>query len=145
MRALMLAPLMALSVGAMAQTGEPAAAAVSNVGGGSLAMQLSQLALGLGFVVGLIVLLGWLLRRVGPLAAQGGQHIRLVSSLPLGPRDRLLLVDVGGTQMLLGASPGRINTLHVFDQPVADLDVAAAANGDFARKLQALLKRENQS
>ena len=56
MRALMLAPLMALSVGAMAQTGEPAAAAVSNVGGGSLAMQLSQLALGLGFVVGLIVL-----------------------------------------------------------------------------------------
>ncbi len=90
----------------LAQTGEPAAAAASNIGSASLAAQLSQLALGLLVVVGLIFLLGWLLRRVGPMAAQGGQHIRLLSSLPLGPRDRLLLVDVGGTQMLLGASPG---------------------------------------
>ena len=90
----------------------------------------------------LIFALGWLLRRVGPMAGQGGQHIRLLSSLPLGPRDRLLLVDVGGTQMLLGAAPGRINTLHVFEQPVADLSQAAAGNSDFARKLQAILKRD---
>ena len=93
-------------------------------------------------LVALIFALGWLLRRVGPMAGQGGQHIRLLSSLPLGPRDRLLLVDVGGTQMLLGASPGRINTLHVFEQPVADLSQAAAGNSDFARKLQAILKRD---
>lgn len=146
MRASIAALSALMPLGALAQTSEPAAgAAVSNVGGGSLALQLGQLALGLGFVVGLIVLLGWLLRRVGPLAGQGGQHIRLVSSLPLGPRDRLLLVDVGGTQMLLGASPGRINTLHVFEHPVADLQAEVAANGDFARKLQALLKREGQS
>ena len=88
------------------------------------------------------IALGWLLRRVGPMAGQGGQHIRLLSSLPLGPRDRLLLVDVGGTQMLLGASPGRINTLHVFEQPVADIGQATAGNSDFARKLQAMLKRD---
>jgi len=117
---------------------EPAVAAAS---GGSLIGQLLQLGLGLAVVVGLIFGLGYLMRRVGPLAPQGGQHIKLVSSLPLGPRDRLLLVDVGGTQMLLGTSPGRINTLHVFDQPVADLAAAAASNSDFARKLQAMLKR----
>ena len=146
MRTLIATLLASAPLRVLAQGTEPAAvAAVGNVGGGSLALQLGQLALGLGFVVGLIVLLGWLLRRVGPLAAQGGQHIRLVSSLPLGPRDRLLLVDVGGTQMLLGASPGRINTLHVFDHPIADLQADVAANGDFARKLQALLKREGQS
>ncbi|UJJ31008.1 flagellar biosynthetic protein FliO [Halopseudomonas maritima] len=141
MRAL-LALVAAVPLPLLAQTAEPAAAAASNVGSASLAAQLSQLALGLLVVVGLIFLLGWLLRRVGPMAAQGGQHIRLLSSLPLGPRDRLLLVDVGGTQMLLGTSPGRINTLHVFDQPVADLAQAAASNSDFARKLQALLKRD---
>lgn len=110
----------------------------------SVAGQVAQLALGLLFIVGLIFLLGYLMRRVGPLAAQGGQHIRVLSSLPLGPRDRLLLVDVAGKQILLGASPGRINTLHVFDEPVADVPPTGAPVGDFAQKLQALLKRENR-
>ncbi|MEH6566123.1 MAG: flagellar biosynthetic protein FliO [Halopseudomonas sp.] len=119
----------------------PAADADAATATGSLIGQLLQLALGLAVVVGMILLLGYLMRRVGPLAPQGGQHIKLVSTLPLGPRDRLLLVDVGGTQMLLGTSPGRINTLYVFDEPVADLAVAATGNGDFARKLQAMLKR----
>lgn len=108
----------------------------------SLIGQLAQLGGGLILVVGLIFLMGYLMRRVGPLAPQGGQHIRLVSSLPLGPRDRILLVDVGGKQMLLGASAGRINTLHVFDEPVAEVTASGAMNSDFARTLRGLLKRE---
>ncbi|EZQ19242.1 MULTISPECIES: flagellar biosynthetic protein FliO [Halopseudomonas] len=108
-----------------------------------LASQLTQLGLGLIVVVGLIFLLGYLMRRVGPMAPQGGQHIRVISSYPLGPRDRLALVEVGGQQMLLGISPGRINTLHVFPEPVVDTD-EAATSGDFARKLQAILKREQK-
>ena len=120
---------------------ERAVKAVGATNSASLAGQLLQLGLGLAVVVALIFGLGYLMRRVGPLAPQGGQHIKLVSSLPLGPRDRLLLVDVGGTQLLLGTSPGRINTLHVFEQPIADLSAEAVGNGDFARKLQAMLKR----
>ena len=117
------------------------AATESGLGTG-LAAQLAQLGLGLAVVVGLIFLLGYVMRRVGPLAPQGGQHIRLISSYPLGPRDRLALVDVGGQQLLLGISPGRITTLHVLDEPIAaDTD---ASSGDFARKLQAMLKREHK-
>lgn len=108
----------------------------------SLMAQLAQLGGGLLLVVGLIFLMGYLMRRVGPLAPQGGQHIRLVSSLPLGPRDRILLIDVGGKQMLLGASPGRINTLHIFDEPIAEVNAAGGMNSDFARTLRGLLKRE---
>ena len=107
-----------------------------------LAAQLAQLGMGLLVVVGLIFLLGYLMRRVGPLAPQGGQHIRLISSYPLGPRDRLALVEVGDQQLLLGISPGRITTLHVLDEPVAAN--AEATGGDFARKLQAMLKREQK-
>lgn len=121
----------------------PASAPVSSQV--SLMAQLAQLGGGLLLVVGLIFLIGYLMRRVGPLAPQGGQHIRLVSSLPLGPRDRLLLVDVGGKQMLLGASPGRINTLHVFEEPVAEVAAGGSMNSDFAKTLRGLLKREPKS
>lgn len=110
----------------------------------SLLNQVLQLGLGLLLVVGLIVVMGYLMRRVGPLAPQGGQHIRLISALPMGPRDRLLLVDVGGKQILLGASPGRINTLHVFDEPVAEIPQDKLAGGDFAQKLQSFLRREEK-
>lgn len=121
-----------------------AAPATQGESGTTLIGQLAQLGMGLIIVVGLIFLLGYLMRRVGPMAPQGCQHIQVISSYPLGPRDRLVLVDVGGQQMLLGISPGRINTLHVFDEPVADAD-GAAVGGDFARKLQAILKREQKS
>lgn len=108
----------------------------------NLAGQLVQMGLGLLVVVGLIFLLGYLMRRVGPLAPQGGQHIRVISTYPLGPRDRLALVEVGGQQQLLGVSAGRITTLHVLDEPV--MDNANVASGDFARKLQAILRREQK-
>lgn len=126
--------------GLLAQASAPASASQTSV-----VAQLAQLGMGLLLVVGLIFLMGYLMRRVGPLAPQGGQHIRLISSLPLGPRDRLLLVDVGGKQLLLGASPGRINTLHVFEQPVADLPASGPMNGEFAQTLRGLLKREPKS
>ena len=59
MRTLIATLLASAPLQVLAQGTEPAAvAAVGNVGGGSLALQLGQLALGLGFVVGLIVLLG---------------------------------------------------------------------------------------
>jgi flagellar protein FliO/FliZ len=108
----------------------------------SITGQLGQLGLGLVLVVGLIFLIGYLMRRVGPLAPRGGQHIKLISSLALGPRDRLVLVDVGGKQLLLGASPGRITTLHAFDEPVTEVPVAAGINSDFAKTLRTLIKRE---
>lgn len=141
MRAILVALLSILSAGVFAA--EPAAPATTSAAQTSLIGQLTQLGLGLVLVVGLIFIMGYLMRRVGPLSPQGAQHIRVVSSLPLGPRDRLILVDVGGKQMLLGASPGRIGTLHVFDEAVAEIP-SGAVDSDFARKLQSLLKRENR-
>jgi len=119
-----------------------AAAPVEGSMTSGLGGQLAQLGLGLLVVVGLIFMLGYVMRRVGPLAPQGGQHIRLISSYPLGPRDRLALVEVGGQQLLLGISPGRITTLHVLDEPVTEN--AEIVGGDFARKLQAMLKKEQK-
>ena len=73
--------------------------------------QLSKLLLGLLLVIGLIFLLAWL-RRVQQLNPRGAQVIKLVSSQALGPRERLVLVQVGGEQILVGLSGGRITPLH---------------------------------
>jgi flagellar protein FliO/FliZ len=101
----------------------------SGIGG-----QLLQLVLGLLLVVGLIFVLAWLMRRVQRAGPAGNQVIKLVGSRALGTRDRLVLVQVGDEQVLLGVSPGSITALHVMNQPVIAPDIQNAPP-EFARRL----------
>lgn len=108
---------------------------------GSAGAQLMQLLLGLVLVVGLIFLLAWLVRRVQQVVPRGNQAIRLISSQSLGPRDRLVLVQVGEEQVLLGLTPGRITPLHVMRQPVHAAE-SEPAQPEFAQRLLELLNKD---
>ncbi len=110
-------------------------------GNSSLGSQIGQMLLGLLLVIGLIFLLAWALRRVQQIGPRGSQAIKLVSSQALGPRDRLLLVQVGREQVLLGISPGRITPLHVLAEPVLVAD-AEPASPEFAQRLMELLGKD---
>lgn len=70
-------------------------------------------------VVSLILGLGWLARRMpGVGRASGSGALRVVGSLSLGPRDRVVVVDVGGTQLLLGVGQNGMTTLHTLAEPL---------------------------
>ena len=79
-------------------------------------------------VVSLILALGWLARRMPGFtrATGGGNALRIVGSLTLGPRDRVVVVDVGGTQLLLGVGQNGMTTLHTLTEP---LPVAQPSQG----------------
>lgn len=121
-----------------------AAAPVVAPATGSVAGQLTQLVLGLLLVLGLIFFLAWLLRRVQQVAPRGGQVIELVASRALGPCDRLVLVQVGNEQILLGLTPGRITPLHVMAQPVEVPATAQQATPEFAQRLMELLGKDHK-
>lgn len=137
----LLSVLMAMPLAAMAD--EPATRAVAPLAGSDMAGQLGQLLVGLLLVIGLIFALAWLLRRVQQIGPRGGQVIKLVASQTLGPRDRLLLVQVGGEQILLGISAGRIAPLHVLKEPVL-LGETQAATPEFAQRLMELLGKDQK-
>ncbi|NCE89780.1 flagellar biosynthetic protein FliO [Pseudomonas sp. L13] len=129
-------PLSALAAEPVAQVA--AAPAVGSVGG-----QLTQLVLGLLLVIGLIFVLAWLMRRVQRIGPGNSQVIELVGSRALGPRDRLVLVQVGEEQILLGITPGRITPLHVLKTPV-DAVKTEAATPEFAQRLMELLGKDQK-
>ena len=125
---------------------EPVAttAAAPAVGGG-VAGQLTQLVLGLLLVLGLIFFLAWLLRRVQQAGPAGkGQVIELIGSRALGPRDRLMLVQVGNEQILLGLSPGTITALHVLKEPVEVPGGTEKATPEFAQRLMELMGKDQK-
>ena len=109
-----------------------------------MAGQLTQLVFGLLLVLGLIFLLAWLLRRVQQAGPAGkGQVIEIVGSRALGPRDRLMLVQVGNEQILLGLSPGNITALHVLKEPV-QVPSTEKPTPEFAQRLLEMLGKDQK-
>jgi len=110
-------------------------------GGG--AGYLAQLVVGLIVVLAAIVALAFVMRRVTGVQSRLGSEFRVVSGISLGARERMLLVQVGDKQLLVGVAPGRVQTLHVLDEPIAmeaQKTSAGGAESAFARRLRAALK-----
>ncbi|MBN2978612.1 flagellar biosynthetic protein FliO [Pseudomonas fluorescens] len=141
MKRLMVGLLVALPVHAWAA--EPVAQAATAPVTGSVGGQLTQLVLGLLLVVGVIFVLAWLMRRVQSIGPGNAQVIELVGSRALGPRDRLVLVQVGEEQILLGITPGRITPLHVLKTPVQTTQ-SQPATPEFAQRLMELLGKDQK-
>lgn len=123
---------------------QTAAPAVAPAVGGGMASQLGQTALGLLAVVAVILALAWVLRRVQQNQPRGGQVIEMLGARALGPRDRLVLVQVGREQILLGLSPGRITPLHVLQHPVEGPKPGEPVTPEFAQRLMELLGKDHK-
>ncbi|UQS18246.1 flagellar biosynthetic protein FliO [Pseudomonas sp. HS6] len=140
-----------LALPSIVMAAEPAAAtaataaAVTPAVNSGVAGQLTQLVFGLLLVLGLIFFLAWLLRRVQQAGPAGkGQVIELIGSRALGPRDRLMLVQVGNEQILLGLSPGTITALHVLKEPVDVPATSEKATPEFAQHLLKILGKDQK-
>ena len=134
--------LLALPFSVLAAEHVANATVAAPVVGASIGGQLTQLVLGLLLVLGLIFALAWLLRRVQQTGPRQGQVIELISSRALGARDRLVLVQVGNEQILLGLTPGRITPLHVLKEPVQVPGTAQSATPEFAKRLMEILGQQ---
>ncbi|MES2742113.1 MAG: flagellar biosynthetic protein FliO [Pseudomonadota bacterium] len=100
------------------------------------------------FVLVLLVGLAWFMKRYGPKINLSSSAIRLVGSLNLGGRERIVVIEVGDQWIVLGASPGRINSLATMPRQEAENSVLlnqnngpAAAN--FSEWLKQTLEKRN--
>ncbi|QAX84062.1 flagellar biosynthetic protein FliO [Pseudomonas sp. DTU12.3] len=143
--ALLALPLTVLAAEPAATIAASVPAATAPMVNSGVAGQLTQLVFGLLLVLGVIFFLAWLLRRVQQAGPAGkGQVIELIGSRALGPRDRLMLVQVGNEQILLGLSPGTITALHVLKEPVPVPSTSEKATPDFAQQLLKILGKDQK-
>ncbi len=71
-----------------------------------------QMVLGLALVLGLIVLASWTLKRFGAGATSSVSAIKVLTAASVGPRERVVLVEISDTWLVLGVAPGRVSALH---------------------------------
>ncbi|MCK4742487.1 MAG: flagellar biosynthetic protein FliO [Sulfuriflexus sp.] len=98
-----------------------------------------QMILGLIVVLVLVFAIAWVVRRVGGVSLTGGGALKVISGMSMGSRDRVVLLQVGEEQLLLGVSPGRIQTLHVLENPIK-VEHPTIAKSMFADKLAEVIK-----
>jgi len=89
----------------------------------------------LALVIGLIFGLAWLLRRLPGTGLRPDEGIRVIAGASLGSKERAVVIEVNGQQLLLGVTPGAVSLLHVLDTPLPEK--APARLPEFA----SLLKR----
>jgi len=79
---------------------------------------LAQVTFALLIVLVAIFAVAWVARRMRGFNNRVGGAIDVLADVPLGQKERAVLLKVGSKQILLGVAPGRVNTLHVLEEPL---------------------------
>jgi len=101
-----------------------------------------QMVLGLAVVLCLVLAMAWIVRRLGVPGTGSSGTIKVIAGAPVGQRERVVLVEISGTWLVVGVAPGRVSALHTM--PRAELPPAPAAShgaAPFAEWLKRMMEQ----
>lgn len=95
----------------------------------------SQIMLSLIFILLIIFAAAWLLRRYGRFPGVADGNLKVLGALSVGPRERILMLQVGKEQIVVGVTSSKISKLHELSEPV-QMPEPKPVSGAFAQRLQ---------
>ncbi|NOT10636.1 MAG: flagellar biosynthetic protein FliO [Methylococcaceae bacterium] len=102
--------------------------------------------LGLLIVLSVFFLSVWAMRKLNGLSMNRAEQMRIVGALSLGMREKIILLQVGKKQLILGVTPGRIEKLHVLENDECLIKAAPIEGSDgFANKLMQAMKGQTDA
>lgn len=109
-----------------------AARMASGVGAGTAVPALGigavlQTVFGLVVVIGLVFACAWLARRFGLQPGSRSGLVKTIGGASLGGKERVAVVEIGDTWLVLGAAPGNVRLLHTMPAGSADATTSGGA------------------
>lgn len=105
-------------------------------------MNVLNMVMGLVIVIALILGLAWVLKKYGRLPSNNLVEMKVLGGLSLGTREKAILIEVDNTRLLVGVTPGHIQTLHVLGENTVD-DKAKQSQVSFNDTLNNQLEKAN--
>jgi len=116
----------------------PAAAPAPAV---SAAGSLLQVFIGLVAVLLLIAGTAWVAKRLGVTRGGSSSLLQVVASASVGTRERVVVVEVGESWLVVGVAPGSVNALMTLPKGEVQLPTAAGLNAPFAARLHQMIEK----
>ncbi|NPC99664.1 flagellar biosynthetic protein FliO [Brenneria sp. hezel4-2-4] len=106
-------------------------------------MLLTQVGGVLGGILLFILLIAWLMRKLGfAPQTKSNKLLKVVSACQVGQRERVVIVEVDDSWLVLGVTTQNVTLLHTLPaRPQDSVESAQAKPMEFARLLQKVLKR----
>ena len=114
---------------------EEAAPAISTAG------SLLQVFIGLVAVLLLIAGAAWMAKRLGVTQMGASNLLRVISSASVGTRERVVVVEVGESWLVVGVAPGSVNALATLPKGEIPAHDAPALHSGFALRLQQMVEK----
>ncbi|MEI7843578.1 MAG: flagellar biosynthetic protein FliO [Gallionellaceae bacterium] len=114
----------------------------SAVSSGSMIQVIFSLLL----VLAAIVFVAWILKRINMPQNVPGSALKVISGVAVGQRERVVLVEVNDTWLVIGVAPGQVTALHTMPKnnlpPVAGAPSLEADN-KFKNWLKIVMEKRN--
>ena len=118
-----------------------AADAVAPAPAVSAAGSLLQVFIGLVAVLLLIAATAWVAKRFGVTRSGAANVLQVVSSASVGARERVVVVEVGESWLVVGVAPGSVNALMTLPRGETPPASTSPLNASFAAGLQHLIEK----
>lgn len=129
---------------ATAQTAQPAYTPPppSAITSGSILQVVFSLLL----VLAAVVLVAWILKRINLPQQGAGSLLKVIGGVAVGQRERIVLLEVNDTWLVVGVAPGQVNTLHSMPKAalsVPHADTPPGTDGKFQGWLKQMIEKRN--
>ena len=123
---LVTAPLVWAQAAASTQSNPATPAAAAAVPAPNFSGNMLTMLMGLAVVLALMVGALWLLKQLTQRRGGPSSLVKVVAGTAVGPRERVVIVEVGSTWLVLGVAPGRVTPLAEVPRQATAATVAAA-------------------
>jgi len=79
---------------------------------------LGEVLLALMLIIALIFLLAWFMKRIGYAGVNHTSAMKIKACLPLSSKEKLLVIEIGDEQVVIGVAPGFVGHIKSLETPL---------------------------
>lgn len=105
-----------------------------------------QIIFSLILVLAAVAVVAWMMKRINMPQSGAASLLKVISGVAVGPRERVVLMEVNDTWLILGVAPGQVRTLHTMPKgnfPSGTNNVNDIPDGKFQMWLKQMVEKRN--